>query len=74
MFKFYEICFDDEWGICIKSNKEPTYEQALNHLSEKDRGNYTVDCISYLGEIPKEEVELFYDISNIDNWKPLIIE
>jgi hypothetical protein len=74
MFKLYEICFDDGWGICIKANKEPTEEQALNHLSEEERGNYTIDCISALNEITEDEAKAFYDVSNIDNWKVLIID
>ncbi len=72
--KYYEICFDDGWGICIKANKKPTIEQVLNHLTERERGNYTIDCVSYLDEISLKEALLFYDLSNVDNWKELIID
>ncbi len=70
-YKFYEITFDDEWGMCIKATSEPTGEQFLNFISEKERGNYTVDNIVGINEISKDLVPCFYDISNIDNWKVL---
>lgn len=71
MFKFYEITFDDSWGMCIKATVEPTGEQILNHLTEKERGNYTVDNINSIDEISEDLVPLFYDVSNIDKWKVL---
>lgn len=74
MYKFYEITFDDEWGICIKATAEPTAKQVLNHLTEEECGDYTVDNINSIDEIPENLVSAFYDVSNIDNWKVLIVD
>jgi hypothetical protein len=73
MNKFYEVSFDDGWGMCIKATEEPTGEQFLNFISEKERGDYTVDNIVAINEIPENLVPCFYDVSNIDNWKVLNI-
>ena len=73
MFKFYEITFDDSWGMCIKATSEPTKEQFLNFITEKERGDYTVGNINGIDEIIEDEVSLFYDVSNIDNWPVLTV-
>ena len=69
--KYYEIAFDDEWGMCIKATAEPTAEQFLNFITEKERGSYTVNNIVSINEVQEDLVPMFYDVSNIDNWKVL---
>lgn len=62
--KYYEVLFNDEYGICIKSEVEnPTKEQVADFLkADMTKYNYTINDIEDIAEINLEEAKLFYDM------------
>lgn len=70
---YYEVLFDDEYGICIKSEVEnPSKEMVADFLSEDmKKFNYTIDNISSIDPISKEEAHSFYDMENEANFPVL---
>ena len=62
--KYYEVLFNDEYGICIKSEVEnPTKEQVAEFLKvDMKKNNYTIVDIEDIAEISLEEAKAFYDM------------
>jgi hypothetical protein len=62
--KYYEVLFNDEYGICIKSMVEnPTKEQVTEFLKvDMKNNNYTINDIEDIAEISLEEAKAFYDM------------
>ncbi len=70
---YYEVLFNDSYGICIKSIIEnPTKEQVAEFLKEDmDNFDYTIDDIESIDTISLEEATHFYDMENEANFPVL---
>lgn len=70
---YYEVSFNDEYAICIKSEVEnPSKEMVADFLSEDmKKFNYTIDDIFSIDPISKEEAHSFYDMENEANFPVL---
>lgn len=63
--KYFEVEFEDGYSISCKGIEIPTIEQA-NVFCTKEVSMY--GSVISVGEIDREEVNLFFDTDNIDNW------
>ena len=74
MIKYYEFCFTNESGFCIKAMSQPTLESAIAHIGIDwcNRNECTKENFEGMNEITRQEAIDFYDSGNIDNWEILV--
>lgn len=73
MLFYYEVTFNDEYAICIKSIVEnPSKEQVAEFLkTDMDNFNYTIDDMDSIDPITRDEAIIFYDMENEANFPVL---
>lgn len=72
MYYLYEVYFDGEYSICIKSLfPDVTMEdiEILNNFLQRDIEQF--GNIVDVAPISEVEARSFYDLDNIDNWPVL---
>lgn len=67
MYKYYEVEFEDTYGMVIKGKRRPTYREAEEFLKE-DMKNMRVKEVISITEISEDEARLFFDFSNEQRW------
>lgn len=66
--RYYEIDFDDGYGICIKSEIEDPTEKQVGDFLVACGDKYNEDNIVMILETTLEEASRFYDMENEANF------
>lgn len=64
---YYEVDFDNGYGMVIKAERVPTIEEAEEFYKEDAEKNGGI--LAIYGAYAREEVAPFYDMSNENNWR-----
>lgn len=64
VFLYYEVAFNDELVLCLKSAiKNPSKKQVAKFLyKDMDSFGYTIDDIDYVKEISYDEAIIYYEM------------
>lgn len=64
---YYEIDFDNEYGICIKGVRQPTIEEA-EQFCKSDLKESNAKHVVFIRETTLEDARYFYDMENEANY------